>query len=304
MAQLDTYNPLQSCNKEKIGSFSLTKKWIEKAEDLSLSASAVAVMTALLWHFNPEKKYVFPHQATIAKRVKRSVITVKRAIAELKKEGFLISSRTKNGNLYAFTKKFFDTLEGALCTVSTAHHDTSMKEHVKEQKKNNSSVVFLKDFSKTKGAEKEAQKETGRTAVLASFKTHFDLEKIPDILKKKAEKGEIKNLKAYWRSLRPQIKQEYWEKETAEKIEAQRKIELEKQKQAQKEKEERERQERLKELEKPLNERFTRAQAIEVIRNMRYFLKRKNKKEGLAYDLAEAFGLDVESVLNQEPCNV
>ena len=73
-----------------VSSFTLTKLWIERAEFLEISATAVSVMTALLWHYNPTKKYVFPHQDTIAKRTKRSIATVKRALTELKKCGFIV----------------------------------------------------------------------------------------------------------------------------------------------------------------------------------------------------------------------
>lgn len=39
----------------RVGSFILTKLWIERAAELDISATAVSVMTALLWHYNPTK---------------------------------------------------------------------------------------------------------------------------------------------------------------------------------------------------------------------------------------------------------
>lgn len=211
----------------RVGSFTLTKLWIEKAAELDISATAVSVMTALLWHYNPEKKYVFPHQETIAKRVKRSVATVKRAIAELKQAGFIISARTKNGNLYAFTQRFFDTLISKSCTVPKYQSEPCIHEHEREHVKNNNNVVVFSNNFKTKGAEGETD-ATSSTAAAVSSET-YDIRDIPDIIKKKHKDGKIRNLVGYWRSLRPAVKQEYWELDAAEKKKIQRKKELKKQ---------------------------------------------------------------------------
>ena len=298
MALQGIFDGFTTCN-NNAGSFTLTKLWIEKAEDLNLSATAVSVMTALLWHYNPAKKYVFPHQDTIAKRVKRSIATVKRAIAELKQAGFIISTRTRNGNLYAFTQVLFDTLQSQSCTEPPAQNEPSMyKEHVREQKTNNKAVVVsLKDFSK--GVEEETPKEASSTATPVSSETHFDLNVIPDILKKKAEKGEIHNLQGYWISLRPKVKIEYWEKDTAEKLEIEKKEELKRKAEEEKARRIAEEKARREELAKPLNEQWTKQGAIHLIWGMRNLIKQRHTfRTGIAGQLAEVFNLDIDEIIN------
>lgn len=299
MTLQETLSTLTTCNKEA-GSFTLTKLWIEKSEELELSATAVSVMTALLWHYNPAKKYVYPHQQTLAKRVKRSIATIKRAIAELKQAGFIVSSRTRNGNLYAFTNRLFDTLQSQVCTEPEAQNELCMNhEHVKEHINNNKRavVVSLKDF---KGVEGETQ-GASRTAVSVSSETQYNLKEIPDILKKKAESGEIRNLQGYWASLRPAIKIEYWEKDSAEKLKLEQKAELKRQLEEQKAKELAERKALREEMEKPLNERWTREEAVKFIWNMRNMIKQRwNFRGGLAGQLAQAFSLDIDAIINSE----
>ena len=297
MALQETLGKFTSCN-NGAGSFTLTKLWLEKTEELELSATAVSVMTALIWHYNPAKKYVYPHQKTIAKRIKRSVATIKRAVAELKQAGFLISTRTRNGNLYAFTKKFFDLFEPSesqVCTEPEAQNEPSMNhEHVIEQKNNNMAVVVsLKDFSK--GVEGETQGASS-TAVSVSSETHYNLKEIPDILKKKAESGEIRNLQGYWASLRPAIKIEYWEKDSAEKLKIERKAQRLKEEEQRKEQERKEREEQRNAP--PFTQTCTREEGWNFCMrfaksgSMRQFLFR-----GLCADIIKRFNFDTEELL-------
>lgn len=297
MALQGILSNLTTCN-NGAGSFTLTKLWIEKAEELELSATAVAVMTALLWHYNPAKKYVFPHQSTIGKRIKRSVATVKRAIAELKRAGYIVSTRTRSGNLYAFTQVLFDTLQSQSCTEPPAQNEPSMNhEHVMEQKTNNMAVVI--SLKKFKGVEEETPRGESSTANPVSSETHFNLDEIPDIIKKKAEKGEIRNMQGYWRSLRPQIKQEYWEKDTAEKQEQQRKAELKRLAEEEKSRKIAEEKALKEELKKPLTEQWTPESAAKLIWNMRNMIKeRYTFRSGIVGQLAEAFNLDIDEIIN------
>lgn len=297
MTLQETLGKFTTCN-NGAGSFTLTKLWLEKTEELELSATAVSVMTALLWHYNPAKKYVYPHQETIAKRIKRSVATIKRAIAELKRAGYIVSSRTRNGNLYAFTKKFFDIFEQSesqVCTVSEVQNELCMnKEHIKEQKNNNKAVVVsLKDF---KGVEGETQGASS-TAVSVSSETQYDLEKIPDLIVKKYEKGEIRKLNAYWGSLRPAVKLEYWEQDTAEKEKARLKAERLREEEQRKEQERKE-QEELRNA-PPFTQTCTREEGWNFCMRfakcvgMRQFLFR-----GLCADIIKRFNFDTEELLS------
>lgn len=282
------------------GSFTLTKLWVEKAADLELSATAVSVMTALLWHYNPAKKYVYPHQETISKRIKRSVATVKRALAELKQAGFIVSSRTRNGNLYAFTQAFFDTLQSPLCTEPQAQNEPCMRnEHEREQRTNNMAVVVsLKDFRE---GEEGTKKASSTAAPIVSSET---FKEIPLCLKKKAEKGEIHNLSAYWKSLRNAVKMEYIEQDQKEREAAERKAELKKQVEEQKAQELEEKRKLQEEMSKPLTERWTKEGAIKLIWNMRGLIKNYGIKTGIAYDLAQAFGLNVETIIQMSESEV
>lgn len=277
----------------RVGSFTLTKLWIERAAELDISATAVSVMTALLWHYNPTKKYVYPHQETIAKRVKRSVATVKRAIAELKQAGFVISARSKNGNLYAFTQRFFDTLEGCRMNHAKCQNELCLHEQIKEHVKNNSNVVVLSKNSKTKGAEGKTD-ATSSTAAAVSPKT-YDIKEIPDIIREKHKEGKIRNLLGYWKSLRPAVKQEYWELDAAEKKKIQRKKELKKQAAL-------ERQRKAEEWEKiknepPITEAYTRQQAWDYCRrfaanpDMHRFLHK-----GICAQFIERFDFDINEL--------
>jgi biotin operon repressor len=294
MALQEILSSLTSCNKEA-GSFTLTKLWIEKAEELELSATAVSVMTALLWHYNPAKKYVYPHQETISKRIKRSIATVKRAISELKRAGYIVSSRTRNGNLYAFTQVLFDTLKPPVCTDSTATNEPSMNhEHVREQKNNNKAVVVsLKDF---KGVEGETQGASS-TAVSVSSET-YNLNEIPDLIIRKHERGEIRKLNAYWGSLRPAVKLEYWEQDTAEKEKARLKAERIKAEELQKEQERKEREEMRNAP--PFTQTCTREEGWNFCMrfaksgSMRQFLFR-----GLCADIIKRFNFDTEELVKQ-----
>lgn len=296
MALQETFNDFTNVN-VKVGSFTLTKLWIERAVELDLSATAVSVMTALLWHYNPTKKYVFPHQETIAKRVKRSIATVKRAISELKKAGFIVSARSKNGNLYAFTQRFFDTLRGKSCTVSKCQNELCMHEQTKEHVKNNNNVVVLSKNLKTKGAEGETQAASSTAA--AVFPETYDINEIPDIIRKKHKEGKIRNLLGYWKSLRPAVKQEYWELDAREKKKIQRKKELARQAQL-------EQQRKAAEWEKiknepPITEAYSRQQAWDYCKrfadnlDMRRFLYK-----GICAQFIAKFGFDIEVLCKKE----
>ena len=55
------------------------------------------------------------------------------------------------------------------------------------------------------------------------------------------------------------------------------------------------------EMEKPLNERWTREEAVKFIWNMRNMIKQRwNFRGGLAGQLAQAFSLDIDAIINSE----
>lgn len=183
---------------------------------LNVTANTKLVLLYFASCYNAKKGVVFPKIKTVADSVGISEIGVKRAVAELIEKGCILKTKKgANANQYLITNKItgyqndtsqIDTLPDQNDTSESIKMIPSCHELKQEElKQTTTDVVFLKEF---KGVDKE---ETGCTAV-SSFETE-----IPDILKEKAKKGEIRNLKAYWNSLRPAVKQEYIEVDAAEK---------------------------------------------------------------------------------------
>lgn len=262
--------PLQKFTRFNISSFELTKRFIEKAESIELSATATSVVIALLYHYNPKNKYVFPHQETIAKRIKRSVTTVKRALTEIKNFGFLVTCRSRNGNLYAFTKKFFDMFElseSESCTVSKVQNELCMNhEHVKEQKNQHNVVAFKSKNHKT-----------------------VTLDDVPELIKKNKK---IDNPCGYWFSLSDEVKNEYRTKQKIKDEKIRKKLELEKQEEVKKELER-------KELEKIKNEPpfWQTCSRMEAINHLKCFLNMpKLLNSGYRLDLIKKFNIDVKNL--------
>ncbi|WP_405308360.1 helix-turn-helix domain-containing protein [Methanobrevibacter sp.] len=283
MVSQENLSTFKKCNK---GSFELTKLWIEKSEEIELSATAVSVMTALLWHYNPEKKFMYPHQDTIGKRIKRSVATVKRAITELKQKGYLVTTRSRNGNLYALTKKFFDLFEPSenqSCTISTAKNELCMIEQVKEQKKEQQKKVVVAFSSNSNKIPELKKAETVAPLV------------IPAIIKNNPK---IKNPFAYWRSLDDTAKADYYRKEQ-EAAELKARQEAKEKEQQQRSYENYLKQQALKNA-KPFSETCTKEQAISYIKftySKSEFMKTLAKKSRTVKELLNRFNLELSQVL-------
>lgn len=211
----------------------------------------------------------------------------------MKQAGFVISARSKNGNLYAFTQRFFDTLEGCRMNHVKCQNELCLHEQIKEHVKNNNNVVVFSKNSITKGVEGETQAASSTAAAVSS--ETYDIRDIPDIIKKKHKEGKIHNLVGYWASLRSSIKQEYWELDAAEKKKIQRKKELKKQAAL-------ERQRKAEEWEKiknepPITEAYTRQQAWDYCRrfaanpDMHRFLHK-----GICAQFIERFDFDINAL--------
>ena len=115
-----------SNNKRQLSSFELITNWIDTGYKLNLSSNAIQLMTVLLRFYNPDKKFVFPHQETLAERTNTSLATVKRGLSELIKAQLLIKTRKQSGNVYGFTSKLFELLNSSKCTVQTAQNEPCM----------------------------------------------------------------------------------------------------------------------------------------------------------------------------------
>lgn len=198
---------------------------------LKLNANAKMVLLYLATCYNEKKGSVFPRVATMAAALDISERGVIRALAELTEKGAIMRSKKgRNKNVYVITNKVLnvtlssDTMSRRVVTPCH-YHVHEVKQH--EVKQQHEVVVDFSKNSKTKGAEEETDAASS-TAAAVSSKT-YDIREIPDIIRKKHKDGKIRNLVGYWRSLRPAVKQEYWELDAAEKQKIQRKKELKKQ---------------------------------------------------------------------------
>ena len=212
-----------TCN---ISSFELMTKWLDVGYTLGLSSNALQLMTVLLRFYNPLKKYVFPHQDTLATRTNTSVASVKRGLNELLKANLIVKTRTRNGNLYAFTGKLFELLESSICTKETAQNEPCMNhEPIKRTNKTSTNkqknvVAFTKNFQNKREI--------------------ISLEDVPEIIQKKAKTNPC----GYWASIPKTERERIWQEQkkidekrakTQAKLELKKKIEAQEQLKTEKE---------------------------------------------------------------------
>lgn len=79
-------------------------------EQFKLSNSALIVLFALCYHFNGTRNDSFPSQQFIATKTGLSLSSIKRSIKELLEKGLILKCRSKYGNIYKFTNKFFEAV--------------------------------------------------------------------------------------------------------------------------------------------------------------------------------------------------
>lgn len=77
---------------------------------LNLSSSALTTLFSFAYHYNTLRNDMFPTQNYISTRTGLSLSSIKRAIKELGEKGLILKIRTKSGNTYKFTQKFFEEL--------------------------------------------------------------------------------------------------------------------------------------------------------------------------------------------------
>lgn len=266
--------------KRQLSSFELITNWLDTGYTLNLSSAAIQLMTVLLRFYNPEKKFVFPHQETLAERTNTSLATVKRGLNELIKAQLVIKTRKQSGNVYGFTPRLFDLLNSSIYTVPTAQNEPCMK---------GTNKGTNKEQTTCKPVESEPKK-----AEVVSFSS-FSLKKIPaSILAKKTDKNgkPIRNHAAYWNSFTDDQKREYLKNEAAE---TERKEKLKKQAQLIKQQKIEEEKKLQEQLSRPLHEQWTREQAIKHVWQTRNF-HRGILKEGLTKSLVELYSLDIQTI--------
>ncbi len=166
---MNTQKSMQGMGFKPIKQVELTNYLLNNLQSFNLKPTTKLVLLYLSSCYNPKRADVFPKQRTIADKMGISEASVIRAIAELHKEGLIISER-KYSNRYKFTHKLLancskivflepeemqvenkqiETEKLAKCEL---HVYEQSNEQIKEQSDENkkSSKVSLADFEKLK----------------------------------------------------------------------------------------------------------------------------------------------------------
>lgn len=148
--------------------FTLTNKLLQNLYKYKLTPTAKLVLLELSTCYNPKHGDMFPKQKTLANRIGVSEASVIRAIAELHREGLIISER-KYTNRYKFTSKILNQVTQDKCflqpnnvQVENSQNITSKPcnlqgtyiEQKKEQKrnlKNNDDDQYLIQYAEKRG---------------------------------------------------------------------------------------------------------------------------------------------------------
>ena len=168
---MNTQKSMQGMGFKPIKQVELTNYLLNNLQSFNLKPTTKLVLLYLSSCYNPKNADVFPKQKTIADKMGISEASVIRAIAELHKEGLIISER-KYSNRYKFTHKLLancakivflepeemqvenkqiETEKLAKCEL---HEHEQSNEQIKEQEKKEdhlkASKVSLADFEKLK----------------------------------------------------------------------------------------------------------------------------------------------------------
>lgn len=258
---------------------------------LGLNSNAKEVLLYLASCYNEKKGVVYPRVKTMAEALDISERGIIRALKELTEKGCIIrSKRRKNSNEYVITRKVLQSnpmqhqTKNAADVITHGHNDTS----------SNDTVSPLMNHEVEQHEIKQHQPKKADVVSLSSF----SLKQVPaSILAKKTDKNgrPIRNHAAYWNSLTDAQKEEYLKQEAAAAEAAQRKEERKRQEAAEKQRQ-REEEKRLQEqLSRPLNEQWSREQAIRHVWQTRN-LHRGILKTGLTKSLVELYNLDVQAI--------
>lgn len=287
-------------NKRPLSSFELITNWIDTGYTLNLAPNTIQLMTVLLRFYNPQKKYVFPHQSTIAERTNTSLATVKRCLNELIKAQLIIKTRTQKGNVYGFTPKLFELLHSSNSTIPTAQNEPCMHEQIKGTNKRTTTT-------------KKAEETKPQKDVVVSI-SNFSFKRVPaSILAKKTDKNgkPIRSHEAYWNSFSDEQKREYLKTEEAEAERQKKRAELKKQREIEEMRKRAEEEANRKAFETlPIEERQPKAQVIRTIWNLRNFIKQGKKplsylNEAIAHynldyiEIAEMTSEELETYINK-----
>lgn len=201
---------VKSMSEHGFSQFELSKNVLNNLYKFKLTPTSKLVLLYLVDCYNENHQEVFPKQRTIADKLGVTERSVIRAIQELNKEGLILITN-KLTNVYRFTSKIVckpPQNKNTNCLIkrdkisSTNDKLSSTCIEQKKELKKQQTIVVLKN------SPKQDAEGVSSTAIPSD---------IPECLKRKAEKGEITNLKKYWNSLRPHVKEGYKKQDILEK---------------------------------------------------------------------------------------
>ncbi len=279
-------------NSEKLTGFEFTHSTLKRLYEFDITISAKLVLVFLTTFYNAEKNgaVVFPSIQHIADTLGIGQTAVKQAIKDLVQNGLILKSKlnkTGNHNKYVFALKVQNP------TVKQSESDrfmnrTSNMKKVKEQtaKVCTNTIRFAKGEIMTGGSRRNdslGRKHFQDTNVVVFQKkrTVTDAE-VPNFIK---ENKSIKNPCAYWASLSNEVKAELIKKDADVKAAAQKKEEEKRKKEQLRIAEVQER-ELLKSM--TLSEKYTKEQAIALIKAMPAEIRKISK---VAMELTELYNL-------------
>ena len=267
---------------------------------LGLNSNAKEVLLYLASCYNEKNGVVYPRVKTMAAALDISERGVIRALAELTEKGCIIrSKRRKNSNEYVITRKVLQSnpiqhqTKNADNVITHGHNDTSSNDTV--------SPLMIHEVEQHEVKQQQPVKKADVVSL-----SSFSLSKVPaSILARKADKNgrPIRNHAAYWNSLTDAQKREYLRQEEEQAAKIRKKEEMKKQAQLEKQ-QQREEEKRLQEqLNRPLNEQWSREQAIKHVWQTRN-LHKGILKAGLTKSLVELYNLDVQAICRMSEAEI
>lgn len=272
-------------NNPKISGYQLLTLLSRNMGRLKLKQAEALTFMALASYWNGQP--IYPKIQTLCENTNLCDKAVRNAINSLIEQGFLLKSkRGKNANVYSIVvSKVLSTVESGIKDRTRPVLGTApcnMKSYHEK----------LKQQHEETPPESEPKK-----AEVVSFSS-FSLKKIPaSILAKKTDKNgkPIRNHAAYWNSLTDNQKREYLKQEEENAAKTRKKEELKRQAQLEKQQKLEEEKKLRAELNKPLNEQWTRKQAIRHVWQTRN-LHKGILKEGLTKSLVKLYNLDIQTI--------
>lgn len=120
----ETMNTAKNHAGHGISQIKLTNYLLNNLQQFNLKPTTKLVLLYLSGCYNPKHADVFPKQKTIANQMGISEASVIRAIAELHKEGLIVSER-KYSNRYKFTAKILDVEQADKMQVENLQNETA-----------------------------------------------------------------------------------------------------------------------------------------------------------------------------------